>query len=128
MRVSRLAAVAMVAMMTLGTASCAKSAKSSATTAGSATTTAGASSSASPGTITIHNFMYQPNPAHVKVGEAVTVTNEDGTNHSLTADNGAFTTGVFSSGSKTLIINKPGTYTFHCQIHNFMTGSIIVSS
>jgi plastocyanin len=128
MRVSRLGAVATVAMLTLGTASCAKSAKTPAASTGSATTTAGSSSAASPGTITIHNFMYQPNPAHVKVGEVITVTNTDGTNHSLTADNGAFTTGVFSSGSKTLIINKPGTYTFHCQIHNFMTGTIIVSS
>ncbi len=71
--------------------------------------------------------MYQPNPVHVKAGTTITVTNLDGTDHSLTADNGSFDTGVFSTGSKTITITKAGTYTFHCRIHNFMTGTIIAS-
>jgi len=98
------------------------------TTVAAGTTTTSAPPASTPGVITIHNFQYQPSPAHAKAGQTITVTNEDGTNHSLTADNGSFTTGVFSTGTRTFVIDKPGTYTFHCQIHNFMTGTIIVSS
>ncbi len=72
--------------------------------------------------------MFQRSPAHVKAGTTITVTNDDSTNHSLTATDGSFDTGVYSSGSKTITIAKAGTYSIHCRIHNFMTGTIIVSS
>ncbi len=115
MRVPRSGAIAAAVILSLGAGACSSSKKST-------------SSTSAPGTIDIHNFMYQPNPEHAKVGEKITVTNMDGTDHSLTANNGAFDTGVFSSGSKTFTVNKPGTYVFHCQIHNFMSGTLIVTS
>jgi plastocyanin len=134
MRVLRLGAVVAAATMIVALGACSSSKKASGTTTTTTTSTAsGASattapSSADTSTIDIHEFMYQPNPVHVKAGATVTVTNQDGTNHSLTADNGSFDTGVFSGGSKTITIpTKPGTYTFHCQIHNFMKGTIVVS-
>jgi plastocyanin len=77
--------------------------------------------------ITIRNFKFAPNPLTVKVGGTVAVTNGDGTNHSLTADDGSFDTGVFSSGSRTIQLPRAGTFTFHCKIHNFMTGTVDVS-
>jgi plastocyanin len=136
MRVSRLGAVmaTAAAILTLGLGACSSSKKASGTTTttssgSSATTTgtSGAPSSANVTSIDIHNFMFQPNPVHVKAGQAITVTNQDGTDHSLTADNASFDTGVFSSGSKTITITKAGTYTIHCRIHNFMTGTIVAS-
>jgi plastocyanin len=134
MRVPRTAAIAAALILSLGLAACSKGTSTS-TTAGTTTTVAGGSPTttastpaATAGAITIHNFMFQPNPSHATVGETITVTNSDGTDHSLTADNGSFDTGVFSSGSKTIVITKPGTYTFHCRIHNFMKGTIIVTS
>jgi len=78
--------------------------------------------------ITIKGFTFKPTPAHAKVGDTITVTNSDGTDHSLTADDGSFDTGKFSSGSKTITLTKAGTFSFHCQVHNYMTGSIQVSS
>jgi plastocyanin len=77
--------------------------------------------------ITIHSFKFVPNPLTVKVGATVGVTNDDGTGHSLTADDGSFDTGVFSSGSKTIQLTRAGTFKFHCQVHNFMTGTINVT-
>lgn len=135
MRFSRFGAVAAALLFTLGVAACGagKTATTSPPTTGgsSATTTTGVSTTtpASGATlaITIKNFEFSPNPAHVKVGQTVTVTNLDDTDHSLTANNGSFNTGVFSSGTKTLTFNTPGTFQFHCMIHNFMTGTIIVT-
>jgi plastocyanin len=117
MRFSRSGALAAAVILSLGAGACSKASKSS---------TSGTTLPA--GTIDIHNFSFQPNPEHAKVGETITVTNLDGTDHSLTANNGSFDTGVFSGGSKTFVVNKAGTYTFHCRIHNFMTGTLVVSS
>ena len=78
--------------------------------------------------ITIKSFSFSPNPLVAKVGDTVTVTNLDGTNHTVTAIDGSFDTGPFSAGSKTFRLTKAGTFNFHCNIHNFMTGVIQVSA
>jgi plastocyanin len=71
--------------------------------------------------------MFVPTPTQAKVGQTITVTNDDSTDHSFTAVDGSFDTGVFSSGSKTITVTKAGTFAVHCRIHNFMTGSVVVS-
>jgi plastocyanin len=117
----------------LGACSSSKKTSTSSTTttpygAGATTTTAGGSSSTADVTaIAIKGFKFSPSPAHVKVGTTVTVTNDDSTDHSLTANDASFDTTVFSSGSKTITLSKAGTFSIHCRIHNFMTGSIVVS-
>ncbi|MGH9124640.1 MAG: cupredoxin domain-containing protein [Acidimicrobiales bacterium] len=121
MRVPRYGAVAMALVLTLGAGACSSSKKASSTTSSASSCT---SSSA---TVDISNYSYKPSPCQVKVGEKITVTNVDNTDHSLTANDGAFDTGVFSSGSKTITITKAGTYSIHCRIHSFMQGTIVVS-
>ena len=75
--------------------------------------------------ISIKNFQYSPNPISVKVGAKVTVTNDDGTVHTLTANDGQFDTGDLDGGaSGTITITAPGTYKYICDIHNYMTGTI----
>jgi plastocyanin len=75
--------------------------------------------------IAIKNFQYSPDPIVVKAGDAITVTNDDGTTHTLTADDGAFDTSNLDGGAKTTItVTSPGTYAYHCDIHNYMTGKI----
>ncbi len=134
MHASRSAVIAVTAVtLTMAAAACGKTTTSpsaTVTTAGAsgAPTTAGAASPAAAGTIDIHQFMFQPSPAHAKVGATITVTNKDSTDHSLTAIDGSFDTGVFSSGSKTITLTKAGTFSIHCRIHNFMTGTIIVAA
>jgi len=85
----------------------------------------------SPGTanaVVIKDFAFSPTPLRVTAGSSVTVTNEDGTTHTLTADDGKFDTGDLAGGQRmTITIDKPGTYAYHCDIHNYMTGVIRAS-
>jgi plastocyanin domain-containing protein len=53
------------------------------------------------------------------------VSNKDGTTHTFTAIKGAFDTGNIDGGSSaTVTVKKPGTYAYHCNIHNSMKGTI----
>jgi plastocyanin len=75
--------------------------------------------------ITIKDFQFSPDPIVVKAGDTITVTNDDGTAHTLTADDGKFDTGNLDGGARTTItVAAPGTYAYHCDIHNYMTGKI----
>jgi plastocyanin len=93
--------------------------------AGSAAT----GSSAKDGTeVVIKNFAFSPTPLRVRAGATVTVINDDTTAHTLTADHGSFDTGRLDGGAQMKIsIDKPGTYAYHCDIHNYMTGVIVAS-
>jgi plastocyanin len=93
-------------------------------------TTGGTSGSATPGatagSVVIKSFKYTPEPAQAKVGDTVTISNMDGTDHTATADDGSFDTGAFQ-GTKTFTVTKPGTVKYHCSIHTYMTGTIEVT-
>jgi plastocyanin len=92
------------------------------TTAASTTSSAAATM----GGITIKDFKFSPNPLTAKAGDTITVTNEDGTNHSVTADDNSFDTDRFSTGSKTIKVEKAGTIAYHCKVHDSMKGVIQV--
>jgi plastocyanin len=79
-------------------------------------------------TIAIKDFKFAPTPLNAKVGDSITVTNEDNTAHQLKANDSSFDTGSFSSGSKTIIVMTAGTFAYHCAIHDYMTGVIQVSA
>ena len=109
-------------------AACGGGSSSSSTTT---TTTGGTSStSGSAASITIKNFAFRPASMTVKAGTRITVTNQDSATHTVTADNNSFDTGNISGGaSKTLTApNNPGSYAYHCMIHPFMHGRLIVTS
>jgi len=78
--------------------------------------------------VTISNFKFSPGTVTVKSRAQVTVTNNDSTAHTATADNGgSFDTGDIDPGSsKTITVSKPGTYAYHCTIHSFMHGTLVV--
>jgi plastocyanin len=76
-------------------------------------------------TVTIKNFKFSPSPLKVKAGSTITIKNADSTTHTFTANNGAFDTGDIERGSSASVtIKTPGTFAYHCQIHNFMKGTI----
>jgi len=78
--------------------------------------------------ITISGFAFQPGDLRAEVGDTITVTNADGTDHTLTAVDGSFTTGRFSTGSKSVRVATAGRFEFKCEVHSFMPhGSIQVS-
>lgn len=116
--------------VTLSLAACSSAGTSSPSTAsapGSTHTTARGTSGAD--SITIQNFAFSPTTLTVAPGATVTVTNKDRVSHTLTASRGEFNTGDIPAGqSKTLTApNSPGTYSYICSIHQYMSGSLIVS-
>lgn len=121
-RTRRLAAIVLLGM-TLVLAAC-----SSGTPSGRPTSTA-SGGNAKADSIVIHNFAFSPNSLTVAPGATVTVTNKDQVTHTLTATKGDFNTGDISGGtSKTFTApNTPGTYSYICSIHQYMTGTLVVS-
>jgi plastocyanin len=76
-------------------------------------------------------FAFHPSSLTVKPGATVTVHNEDSVTHTLTdkANPKLFNTGDLSPG-KTMTFKaptKPGSYPYFCQIHQYMTGTLVVS-
>jgi plastocyanin len=79
--------------------------------------------------ITIKNFAFSPGTLTVTAGTRVTVTNDDQVAHTLTGKTGGFATGDIAAGqSQTFTAPKsPGTYSYFCSIHQYMTGTLVVS-
>lgn len=67
--------------------------------------------------ITIKDFMYDPAEVTGKVGQAITITNSDGFNHTVTAKDGTFDLDVPGNGSVTLTVSKAGTFPYACTYH-----------
>jgi plastocyanin len=68
-------------------------------------------------TITIKDFQYNPADLAVKVGEKITVTNNDAQPHTVTARDGAFNVDVPPNGSATFTVPKPGAHDYYCTYH-----------
>ncbi|HKR98921.1 MAG TPA: cupredoxin family copper-binding protein [Candidatus Dormibacteraeota bacterium] len=96
--------------------------------AGSGSSHASGSSGGSGDAVSIRNFKFSPGTLTVKSGTKVTVTNNDSTAHTATSDDGSsFDTGDIDPGSsKTITLSKAGTVKYHCSIHPFMHGTIVV--
>ena len=86
------------------------------------------SSAGGSGSVSIANFKFSPASLTVTKGTKVTVTNKDSTAHTFTADNGkSFDTGdIDPNNSANVTAPAPGTYKYHCSIHPFMHGTLIV--
>jgi plastocyanin len=78
-------------------------------------------------TVAITNYAFAPKTLTVRVGTRVSWTNHDATAHTATADNGSFDTGdVNPNSTRTIEFKHPGTFTYHCAFHAFMTATLIV--
>jgi plastocyanin len=74
---------------------------------------------------------YSHDVVHVVIGvnNTVTWTNNDQVAHTVTAADGSFDSGSMQPGQIFVhTFTTPGTYQYHCQIHPWMTGTVIVSS
>lgn len=77
--------------------------------------------------LTIANYSFAPVALTVRAGATVTVANRDQTAHTASAGAGAFDSGTLKPGQRAhFTLTKPGTYTYICQFHAFMTGTIKV--
>ena len=92
-----------------------------------ASTTKTSSQSASGNSVTMANFAFSPATLNVPVGTTVTWTNNDGTTHTVTSDTGVFNSGDISPNATfSYTFNNTGTFTYHCSIHPYMQGTVIV--
>ena len=78
-------------------------------------------------------WCFSPNPIQASVGTAITWTNTTAPDHTATSDAGSaftFDTGVIASGqtSAPIVFSRPGTFAYHCSIHPFMHGTIVVTA
>jgi plastocyanin len=77
--------------------------------------------------VQIVEFSYQPDPVVVQVGGKVTWQNEDSAPHTATADDGSFDTGTIEQGKLgSATFKEPGTFTYFCEIHPTMHGTVEV--
>jgi plastocyanin len=69
-------------------------------------------------TVSIGDNFYSPASVSVAVGDTVTWANNGQAQHSATADDGSFDTGVFGpGGTRSKTFNKAGTFSYFCTVH-----------
>jgi LPXTG-motif cell wall-anchored protein len=77
--------------------------------------------------VSIADFAFAPSSITVGVGETVTWSNDDSTEHTATATDGSFDTGLLARGERgTATFDRPGTFGYLCQPHPFMKGTVRV--
>jgi plastocyanin len=77
-------------------------------------------------TVTIDNFEFTPQTLRIDKGVRVVFSNSSGTAHTAT-DKGAFDTGRIKGGKSAAVrFQQKGTFNYHCKIHPFMHGKIVV--
>lgn len=143
----RLAALALAGLLVFGVAACGSSDDDSGSEASSDTTaadasdpygdtgdtsdTTSASASDTPAEATapvIEDFNFVPDPISITTGDAVTWTNNDGFAHTVTADDDAFDSGNMDpDGTFEQTFDEAGEFTYHCNIHTQMTGTVTVT-
>ena len=71
---------------------------------------------------------FNPSTRTVTVNTTVTWTNKDGTNHTVTSNNGLFTSSgtIAGGGAFSYKFTAAGTYDYHCAFHSGMNGKITV--
>jgi plastocyanin len=92
---------------------------------GSGTASAPAASGSA---ITISDFKFSPATLTVQHGASIDVTNRDSAAHTVTADDGhSFDSGTLETDdAATIRVAQPGRFTYHCTIHPFMKGELVV--
>lgn len=75
----------------------------------------------------MRNLAFVPGTVEIQAGTTVEWLNNDPLSHTVTADDGSFSSGLIASGTKWRHrFDTPGTYTYHCTPHPFMKGTVVV--
>jgi plastocyanin len=80
--------------------------------------------------IRIVNFIYEPDPAMVRAGRRITISNTDRAPHTVTqkGTSPSFDSGTVEGGKRgSVTFSKPGTYEYFCQFHPTMKGTVTVT-
>jgi amicyanin len=88
---------------------------------------AGGAAAAGAAMVRIANLSFTTKELQVHVGTRVRWVNQDQLQHSVTADDGSFDSGLIEPGqSYERVFAQPGSYAYHCTPHPFMTGKVVV--
>ena len=84
---------------------------------------------AGPGDVEIVAFSFEPDSSAVPVGTTITWTNRDTTTHTVdSVSGGELSSGSIAEGATfEHTFDTPGTYTYFCAFHPFMTGTVEVT-
>jgi plastocyanin len=96
----------------------------------SASSASGGTTSTASDTIVIQDFMFHPMTLTVKPDAVITVTNKDTATHTVTSTGSpqAFNSGNVAPGATVTFHapDKAGTYSYICNIHQYMQGTLTV--
>lgn len=77
--------------------------------------------------VVMKDYAFSPSSITVKAGTIVTFVNQDPVAHSVVADDGTFSTQLLEQDAEEQVtFDTPGTYTYHCEPHPNMTGTVVV--
>jgi plastocyanin len=78
--------------------------------------------------VKIVDFAFQPSTVSVSAGTMVGWKNFGAASHTSTSDDGRWDSGTIVPGGIFKVrFGRPGTYTYHCDFHPFMTGTVMVT-
>lgn len=79
-------------------------------------------------TVEIVDFAFGPNTLEIPAGTTVIWSHMDTAPHTATADDGSFDSGRMENGGTfSQTFDTPGTYTYFCELHPRMMGTIVVT-
>lgn len=82
---------------------------------------------AGPNEVIIQSSSFTPSSITVMAGTTIKWTNKDNTTHTVTSNNSVFGSGNLSKdGNFSFTFTTAGTYSYHCNIHPGMTGTVVV--
>jgi plastocyanin len=77
--------------------------------------------------VAITGFAFRPAEITVRAGQAVTWTNEDPAEHTVTEHDNGFTSRTLGrDGRFRIAFDRPGTYRYFCALHPEMKGTVVV--
>ena len=79
--------------------------------------------------VSIEDFDFDPPDVAIQPGDTVMWVNRGNTPHTVTSDDGLFDSEVLNPGESFMFtFPEAGTFSYHCEIHPFMTGSVTVGA
>jgi plastocyanin len=77
--------------------------------------------------VLLDQMAFSPDVIKIKAGTEVKWRNNESSVHTVTADDGSFASGPMEQGGEfKKQFTKPGTYSYTCEMHPFMTGKVVV--
>jgi plastocyanin len=119
---------ATILMISIGIAACGGSSSPSAPSADPTPASSGSTTVTIPSGASIQTTSaFGANPLTISVGTTISWLNNDNTTHTSAADGNQWTSGNIPPGGRfNFTFPSAGRYTYHCQIHPNMVGTIIV--